>query len=192
MVSTKLPSLINLIKKHGTVESINQLKRLAVQEDTCAPKTVTNLVPELKKQDNIRHERVKNADQFTYVEMSEKKNFAIHKELDLMDNAIKDHKVVIKRIKAMSKLKFTQEKSLDLMSIGVAKKREIMRLQQRLVHFDACSFVTRPFRERFEITKKNIVKLDLDLHKAIFKADPETVGNVFNRTDYELSLESHS
>jgi len=187
MVSAKLPLLINLIKKHGTVKSINRMKELAVEENICAPKTVTNLIPELKKQDNIRHERIKQADQFTYVEMSEKKNFAINKELEYADSFMKDHKLVIQRIKAMSKFRSTQENQLNLMSMGVEKKRDIMRLEQRLVHFEACGFVTKSFRGRFEITKKNLVKLNLDLHKAIFKANRETAGDVFIRTDYELS-----
>jgi len=187
MSSRKLDPLVFLIKKHGTIKSINKLAKFAGKDgdDICTRATIFNLLSDLKRHESIRHKEVNGADTFTYIEVTEKRNFTLTHELDLADSEIESYNLVIKSIKQLGKKKFPVNMKGDLLKTGVDTKRSIARIQQKLIHFEACGFVTRSLKERFDFTKEKLAKIDLDLHRTIYKTDPETSGEVWTRIDYE-------
>ncbi len=192
MVSTKLHSIIRLIESHNVVSSANELVRLAEKEGICTRKTVFNLLPELKDHESIRFEKVERRDTFTFVDVTQRKNYAVTKEFEFIEQQIKDVRLPLKAYSKVLKKDMSKELKTGLMESAIIAKRQIIRSQQRLVHFEACGFKTRSVKEQFDNIKSKLVKLDLELHRRVYRLDHKTAADLFLRIDYEHSEEAFS
>ena len=177
--------LINLIKKHGSIESTNQLAKHADSEGICSRQTVFNLIDEIKADENVIVTRKNGSDHYSYKDATSDKNIVIINEIKDIEKSIKEYCVMLNDIKSM-KINLESDKD-DLMKTGIKIKSHIIKLQQRLIHFEACGFRKSSVNDRFEKVQKRLSKIDLDVHKAIYKKDKQTIGNIWQRVNYEIN-----
>lgn len=181
MVSKKLHSLIDLIRKYKTIESTNQLVKLAIEGKICTRKTVFNLIPELKMYESIKLERKDGWDHWTFVDVTNSENINLVKTLEITDQLIEK---VSKEISGIHKMKKRRINSIEKESIiknVVNIKTEILFEEQKWDFFESIGVIVRKYKERADTIKSKLRKLNLDLDKAVFKLDSNMSAIVFER-----------
>lgn len=184
MFSKKLHSIIKLIKREGTISSVNDLGKLVEEEKVCVRKTVFNLLHQIKDHESINFEIVKGQDTFTYVDVS-KKDYLINNELDEIDSIINELEFALKAFQSASRKGLSKDTKLSFGGQGVNARRKNIRAQQKMVHLESLGLHKGINKPRFERTKSKLVNLNLNIQKALVRLHKETAVNVFIRIDYE-------
>jgi len=184
MFSKKLHPIIKLIKREGTVSSINDLAKLCEKKKVCVRKTVFNLLHQITDHESINFEIVKGQNTFTYVDVN-KKNYSINNELDEIDSIINELQFALKAFKSASIKGLSKGTKLSFGGQGVNARRKNIRAQQKMVHLESLGLNKGIIKDRFERTKTELVNLNLNIQKALVRLHKDTAVNVFIRIDYE-------
>jgi len=198
-ISRKLIAIIELIKKHGFIPSINELGRVAEKENICTRKTVFVLLPQIKVHESINFETVDGHDTIKHVTVSEK-NYSVNSELDAIDKIINTSKKGLDALKTASHVGIekviatrdmdVEEASWRFSMMGVNLIRETMKAQQRLIYLESLGLNRGSMKDRFEKLKLVLMKQNLVIQKTLVNLDESIAANVHSEIEYELQPQS--